>query len=533
MLPFSHRTAHDVAADDTSSPGSSTGSPVGHAIGHRRRARLSVHDFLPTSIFKPSPESNLPQNTTSMALSSGSTPPTNISVGSTLHGRRKLRKTRSNSDLQLRGAPNTAGDNAGHLSPPPRSEHFSMEIRDELTAGADPFCQVLGWSAELAVDTKPPTRGGRSSIVPVIEDRREPQDRLAPADHPDNQSARRPSVSTSVALSSAVGEGCIPAPFGDNVRYTAPFQRSAPSAPSQTPQLREMQSFESGLTAKARDDRDGTPVTPRSTSIPSDNQDVACLAAKKQARFSTVVFDVLQTYTGLPLPSAFLSAPPTGATIKLSLADSANPKDDPRFVIWGEVQPERTHVDDASVSHSQSSHTDLSTSGPGSRKRSNARSSQLANDTPQVVVNAEVDPQTVIIAATVERWIAQLTSQFDYDELLNFLLTYRTYISPVDLCHLLICRFYWTLECSSSVQDGTVRRIVGVRTFIAIRYWLLTFFREDFLPNTELRSLFASWLNTLSKDVALKDRPDVLVSFFLHPIGLPAEACGIRILFVN
>ena len=502
-----------------SSSDPSTSYSIGHVTGHRRKARLSVHDFLPSSMFKSTSDANPMPSTSAVALGSGSTPPTNVSIGFTSQGRRKLRKTRSNSDLQMRSTvvgTSAGGDYPGHLSPPPRSEHFSIEIRDELTAGADPFGQVLGWSAELAADTKPPARASRSSTT--AEDRYDPHDTLVPTDKPDDQLTRRPSVSTSVALSKTVGGAGI-APFGDNVRYTAPVQRPAAPLSSPSPQLREMQSFESGLTAKVGDDRDGTPATPRSKSMASDKQDVAFLAAKNQARFSTAVFDVLQTYTGLPLPSALLSAPPTGATIKLTLGDSANPKDDPRFVIWGEIQPERTNVDDASISHSQSSHTDLSnsspSSGPGVRKRSNARSPQSSSDAPQVVVNHEVVPQTVMIAATVERWIAQLTSQFDYDELLNFLLTYRTYISAVDLCHLLICRFHWTLEASTSVQDDSVKRIVVVRTFIAIRYWLLTFFREDFLPNEELRLLFASWLNTLSKDPALKQRPDVLVRFSL------------------
>lgn len=505
---FSHRIAHDAPTGDLSPSVPSTSYSTSPGSGHRRKARLSMHDFLPAYMFKPNNDSNLPQNTTSMFVGSGSTPPTNTSTGPASYSRRKLRKTRSNSDLQSRvtGA-NASGDNAGHTSPPPRSEHFSIEIRDEVTAGADPFGQVLGWSSEISTDTRPPARA-RSSTVPVAEDRRQ-RDGLS-VQKLDNLVARRPAVSTSVALNGATEEACG-TPFGDAVRYTAPLVRSA--LLSQSPQLREMQSFESGLTAKIGDDRDNIrPETPRSESKGSDNE--AFLAAKNPARFSTGVFDVLQTYTGLPLPSTFLSAPPTGATIKLSFADSANPKDDPRFVIWGEVQPERTYVDDASVSHSHSSHTDLSTSspslasGPGGRKRP----PQSLTDAPQVVISAEANPQTVIVAATVERWIAQLTSQFDYDELLNFLLTYRTYIPPVDLCHLLICRFHWTLENSSSVQDDTVRRIVGVRTFIAIRYWLLTFFREDFLPNPELCSLFSSWLNTLFKDPALTKRPDVLVS---------------------
>ena len=83
--------------------------------------------------------------------------------------------------------------------------------------------------------------------------------------------------------------------------------------------------------------------------------------------------------------------------------------------------------------------------------------------------------------------LRKLTSDLNYDELLNFFLTYRTYINAVDLCHLFICRFHWSLGQHSSSQDETVRRIVRVRTFVAIRYWLLTFFNVDFLPELELR----------------------------------------------
>ncbi|KAL5479017.1 LTE1_2 [Sanghuangporus weigelae] len=107
------------------------------------------------------------------------------------------------------------------------------------------------------------------------------------------------------------------------------------------------------------------------------------------------------------------------------------------------------------------------------------------------------------MAATIERWIAQLTSQFDYDELLIFFLSYRTYIDALDLCHLLICRFHWALEEPMSPQEVMVKQIVRVRTFVAIRYWLLTFFRIDFLPNREPCLPFADWLNTLWRDSIL------------------------------
>ncbi|KAF8576992.1 ras GEF [Ramaria rubella] len=516
VFRISHRAAPDTPTNDISPPEAPPSLFVpGHASGTRRKARLSVHDFLSSSIFKPSID--LPRKTPSMALGSGSTPPANMVTTSISQPRRKLRKTRSNSDMYFRTTnashgSSTDGDASGQTSPPPRSESFSIEIRDEVTAGADAFSQILGWSSDLAMDSKSFTR--KSSVLFLPEGARDLPGSLGAASTSDTHLSRRSSVSTSTALSGTTGDNSN-APFGDNVRYTAPLRRSAILPVLDPPQLREMQSFESGLTAKVGDARAVTPGTPKSKANAFDEQgDVPFLIVRSQTRFSTVVFDVFQNYTGLPLPSALLSAPPTGATIKLSTTDSANPKDDPRFVIWGEIQPEGALVDNASLSHSQSSHADLSNSslppalGTGLRKRSNARSPHSLGDTPHLVVSPKNDPQTVMIAATVERWIAQLTSELNYEELLNFLLTYRTYISPVDLCHLLICRFHWALETPSSKQDEMVRGIVRVRTFIAIRYWLLTFFREDFLPNAELCRLFASWLNTLFRDPALKKHPD-------------------------
>ena len=64
----------------------------------------------------------------------------------------------------------------------------------------------------------------------------------------------------------------------------------------------------------------------------------------------------------------------------------------------------------------------------------------------------------MLVAATIERWIAQLTSELNYDELLIFFLTYRTYVSAVDLRHVLICRFHWTLGEAAMSHHKMVRR---------------------------------------------------------------------------
>ena len=274
-------------------------------------------------------------------------------------------------------------------------------------------------------------------------------------------------------------------------------------------------------------------------------------------------------------------------TIKMSLSalDGAVPRDDPRFVIWGEVrvgmeggeeeedvdggekgreragsgvgnERERDGVASSSMRPSRATHANNLTRA---KRNSHGRGGvvSIAPSPPKLRIqgilddgdgagdgyaDGSVSPSIssslslsqdgsdgrtgstvrVMMAATIERWIAQLTSQLDYDELLIFFLTYRTYISALDLCHLLICRFHWALEepvsgAVGSVMGGdaaheiVVKQIVRLRTFVAIRYWLLTFFRVDFLPNRELCLLFANWLNTLWRDPILDRYRDAKV----------------------
>jgi hypothetical protein len=318
-----------------------------------------------------------------------------------------------------------------------------------------------------------------------------------------------------------------------------------------------MQSFESGLTAKQADLEhepffDGASTNgsdrsrPRSAFRVRDSISAASFLTESSAaasseaadsdpasvpfspkpetelhsRYSTDVFDVLQTYRGLPLLEKLAPGEET-TVIKLSSSDNtAAPRDDPRFVIWGELIPER---DPDEVSLSQGSHTDGSSSQPSSsisKKRSvksgKGKAAAVAELPALKLGNSEDGAAKILVAATIERWIAQLTSDLNYDELLNFFLTYRTYISAVDLCHLLICRFHWALQQSGSKQDEMVRRVVRVRTFVAIRYWLLTFFTVDFLPDRELRLLVARWLNTLIRDPILTKHTDGLVRSYVE-----------------
>lgn len=330
----------------------------------------------------------------------------------------------------------------------------------------------------------------------------------------------------------------------------------------------------------------------------------------KFATYSTEIFDVLQTSRGLPRldlldadtdsgattgdgddgddttdrPTANPAIEPVPVTVKMFLSqdESAAPKDDPRFVIWGELFPgvgtsiggewagsstslsddhnndrlssttssvgvkgfksPRANASSTTSTTSTSSNHHYSVSGTSSHagvgngsssipSKPTLGSSTSTSSPPLSSTNMLTSmalktmsplgdegegPTRILLAATIERWLAQLTSDLDYDELLNFFLTYRTYVGALDLARLLIARFCWALGSASATknrrnasisisdvdQDDITRRIVRVRTFVAFKYWLITFFTVDFVPNRELRLFVAASLNDIGKELA-------------------------------
>lgn len=358
-----------------------------------------------------------------------------------------------------------------------------------------------------------------------------------------------PAASSSV--SSLSSSDSLPAqPFGTGVCFDLPLKKPVfDFLPAPTKHIRLMQSFESGMTARQGDtkssslsspnedgDEEGEPTNRPPSAIRLTDRRYSFLTdssarpsstyqppaeASGLTQYANTVFDVLQTYRGLPNLDK-LGFGSEGKTVKISLAEdqSAAPRDDPRFVIWGETMPE-WDADGYSTSRNSitsefgggPSSRPVSTAASGSRRQSRASKSVTPGEGSSSSGSGKgAGPQRILVAATIERWIAQLTSDLNYDELLDFFLTYRTYISGVDLGHLLISRFHWALQQSKNGQDIKIRQVVRVRTFVAIRYWFLTFFTVDFVPNRELRSLFSNWLNTLVHDPLLKLHSDGLVS---------------------
>jgi Gdp/GTP exchange factor required for growth at low temperatures len=472
-----------------------------------RKSRMSMHALLPGTMF-PTATLRYPDTTASTRS----------------HSSRKLRRTRSNPQLSADPFPLPPTPGRGHSQSVTAADLPRLPIN--LTPSEpvpalyppplirDGFADVMRWDTESGPSSPISSRSHTHS----------------------HDSEYAPSVSSFN-------------PFGSGVSFESPAPTKLSEDYLHVPLLRGMQSFESTMTARAdpplrvapptdltpigslttselpvadetpfslpdpqlSDDQDNGPLPLVSESL--DKESVPLSATRSHSplfslsrpnysdptyvpsdetlmhtRYSTEVFDVLQTYRGLPVLERLLEDP-ADTVIKMTLTaeDSAAPRNDPRFVIWGSVTLESL-VDDSQAS-----------------RRSSGEFAQLR------VTTDGPESKRVLVAATIERWLAQLTSALDYDELLIFFLTYRSYITALDLCHLLICRFHWALGRGASGGDEMVRRVVRVRTFVAIRYWLLTFFAVDFVPNRELRLLLASWLNTLRRDPILQKHTDATV----------------------
>lgn len=108
-----------------------------------------------------------------------------------------------------------------------------------------------------------------------------------------------------------------------------------------------------------------------------------------------------------------------------------------------------------------------------------------------------------ITAATPARIIAQISSEsfMDYDLVSDFFLTFRSYMSTTTVLDLLMARLRWAI--GRLEDDG---RVIRIRTFAALRHWILNYFLDDFVVNRQLRLRFCDKLNKLYTDV--QARPD-------------------------
>lgn len=114
-------------------------------------------------------------------------------------------------------------------------------------------------------------------------------------------------------------------------------------------------------------------------------------------------------------------------------------------------------------------------------------------------------PAGAVTAATPPRLVAEITSPtfLDYELISDFFLTFRSFLDAVDLLRMLVARLRWAL-----MRNDEVGMIVRVRTFVAMRHWILNYFMDDFVLEYDLRVTFCELLNDfvdeLSQDASCR-----------------------------
>lgn len=235
----------------------------------------------------------------------------------------------------------------------------------------------------------------------------------------------------------------------------------------------------------------------------------------------------------------------SGTSTAHDMSTSAAAGDDPRFVLWAKVEKTETgrgHVlllcdrwgrvdDDSAVRENLASRgrenstgtgppSPIASASPNATTPSRKKRNSLRLDSSSPKVTSPASPRShrsskprksryevQLLAATRARLVAELTSEIDSRLLSDFFYTFRAFMTTRQLLNLLINRFQWALEEPKTPQDEALRRIVRVRTYVVIKTWLSTFFEADFLRDRTLRTALTTWLNALSADPRLPERP--------------------------
>lgn len=107
-----------------------------------------------------------------------------------------------------------------------------------------------------------------------------------------------------------------------------------------------------------------------------------------------------------------------------------------------------------------------------------------------------------ISAAIPARIVAEISSEsfMDYELVSDFFLTFRSYLSTCNLLALLLARLQWAINRLE--DDG---RIIRIRTFAALRHWILNYFVDDFVADYDLRCRFCETINAMYSDVRSRE----------------------------
>ncbi|KAM0786187.1 hypothetical protein ACM66B_006994 [Microbotryomycetes sp. NB124-2] len=366
----------------------------------------------------------------------------------------------------------------------------SRTVGPASVQAGDIFGRIVGWSSRAEHESS------RIGNLARLGEEKSEADRGTSNDLPSDLRFELGSSSDFVA-------GPFPAPvFGRGVKSSTGLERPSEAA------MRNAVSNESIRTARGGAEAGSRPPRFQDTSIFDDMQHAGHVLAPTFTHGRSTI-SISSSRSSLSRSSAH----------RITLASSVT--EDAQFAVWGykhslqAPSSPSTSVTNQPRPHELEMHSAASTGSPAtaSSARWSARDRQSISSAPTSIRlsvasgDSSQKAQLVLMAATVERLVAELTSKIDADLLVTFFLTFRTYLDPIDLMRLLITRFTWAMQRDDSPEGDAERRIVRVRTFVVMRHWLLNHFMDDFYPNRDLRTLFTNWLNESSKSNEFKSSP--------------------------
>ncbi|KAL7749367.1 Guanine nucleotide exchange factor lte1 [Sorochytrium milnesiophthora] len=126
-------------------------------------------------------------------------------------------------------------------------------------------------------------------------------------------------------------------------------------------------------------------------------------------------------------------------------------------------------------------------------------SSSLASSARAAALVTSTAGGTRLMGATPTKLIEVLTTTVDYTFLSDFLLVYRSFMSPVQFAKLLILRFRWAMAGESDRH-----MLARMRTFIVLRNWITDYYASDFISCRPLRFIIITFINELSHNINLR-----------------------------
>ncbi|KAI8068346.1 ras guanine nucleotide exchange factor domain-containing protein [Gongronella butleri] len=285
--------------------------------------------------------------------------------------------------------------------------------------------------------------------------------------------------------------------YGDLKRNFDRYQSDDPAvvqAPRQ-PRRRRRHSIclvdEGAIVASADDDDDHPAIAPRSQCLWQTTGFVS------EPVLATLHMSIGHCQEKLTLPSPLAPPPPPPTASPQSPECPANSGTDAASLIASSSML-------PALQHAQSMEAEMPPEPPLAPLETNMRIFDLliGDENAFTHYSQRTHQGKIMNSATVEKLVEIMTRHLDADLMVDFFLTFREFMTPVRLCKLLILRFRWALK-----DDSDTRRLVRIRTFVVLRYWIGHYWEHDFMVSRSLRFMLCTFLSKVRDHPLMQTSP--------------------------